>query len=509
MESDTLDTESAAAALKKLTQSESPESSMTLSVKATAAAVDEEEAQAEEEEVPPTKRQKTVEEKESAEEDDSEESEDLEDDEDDDEEVPQLIPARGMPLVRVQSTPSSPRKFQRIPVFIVDYHNDVLEFIYRCLGTRHLPLADNILVHFDSHPDLVIPRHIAASAAFDKDTMLNELSIENWIMPTLYAGELKGFFIEFIILIIGYSPACAGHFNRVVWLKNSWCQQLPTGRHQFKVGHKEDRIGVDCPLDYFIADGNYCTTDDLQEAKSVELQVHDADNENLDPKEFLALEDAPRFVLDIDLDFFSTSNPFLEIYKDADCYNQLKEIFHFESVEKIKSSGTATIADYMATADRRQTQLDALKQVFWHLEEERTFEGLEKPDEKVITPEVYAKIVSLAEQLQEKYPDDEIDWHLIFDSGSTTDNNGLPHHISTAEELESYFTNFKRFIERLPVPPVAITMAHSAQDDYCPQDQVAFIEERVLRLLKEVFGEKLHDKAILHYMDDPWDVMKL
>ncbi|XP_017037670.1 UPF0489 protein C5orf22 homolog [Drosophila kikkawai] len=479
MESDTLDKESAAAALKKLTQSESPESSMTPAVDEKA---EEEEEEEEEEEAPPTKRQKTVEEKESAEGDDSEESEDL-----DDEEIPQLIPHRGMPLGSVQSTPSSPRKFQRIPVFIVDYHNDVLEFIYRCLGTRHLPLENNILVHFDSHPDLVIPRHIAASAAFDKDTMLNELSIENWIMPTLYAG----------------------HFNRIVWLKNSWCQQLPTGRHQFKVGHKEDRIGVDCPLDYFIADGNYCTTDDLQEAKSVELQVHDADNENLDPKEFLALEDAPGFVLDIDLDFFSTSNPFLEIYKDADCYNQLKEIFHFESVEKIKSSGTATIADYMATADRRQTQLDALKQIFWHLEEERTFEGLEKPDEKVITPEIYAKIVSLAEQLQEKYPDDEIDWHLIFDSGSTTDNNGLPHHISTAEELESYFGNFKKFIERLPVPPVAITMAHSAQDDYCPQDQVAFIEERVLRLLKEVFGEKLHDKAILHYMDDPWDVMKL
>lgn len=369
----------------------------------------------------------------------------------------------------------------------MDYHNDVLEFIYRCLATRHLPLENNILVHFDSHPDLVIPRHIAASSAYDKDTMLNELSIENWIMPTLYAGEWG--VTEIIrVLFIMLIPFLSGHFNRVVWLKNSWCQQLPTGRHDFKVGHKEDRIGVDCSLDYFIADGNYCPTKDLKEAKSVELQVHDADNENLDPKEFLAEKDAKGFVLDIDLDFFSTSNPFLEIYKDADCYNQLKEIFHFVSVEKIKKSCTASVADYMATADRRQTQLDALKQIFWHLEEERTFEGLKTPDENVITPEIYLRIVRLAEQLQQKYPDDEIDWHLIFDSGSTTDNNGLPHHISTAEELESYFVNFKRFLERLPVPPVAITMAHSAQDDYCPQDQVAFIEERVLGLLKEVLG---------------------
>jgi len=300
-----------------------------------------------------------------------------------------------------------------------------------------------------------------------------------------------------------------GHFNRVVWLKNSWCQQLPNGRHDFKVGQKDDRIGVDCPLDYFIADGNYCTTEDLQDRKSVELQVHDADNESLNPNDFLTDSDSKGFVLDIDLDFFSTSNPFLEIYKDADCYNQLKEIFHFESVEKVKKSGTATIADYLATADKRQAQLDALKTIFWHLEEERNFEGLDKPDETVVTPEVYARIVKLAEQLQEKYPDDEIDWHLIFDSGSTTDNNGLPHHISTSEELETYFANFKRFLERLPFPPVAITMAHSAQDDYCPQDQVAFIEERVLRLLREVFGDRLHEKPILHYMDDPWDVMKL
>ncbi|XP_036671373.3 UPF0489 protein C5orf22 [Drosophila suzukii] len=481
MESDTLDKESAAAALKKLSQSESPESTKKWVPNVV-------EGEGEVEEAPPTKRQKTADEKEENLEEDaeSEDSEDLDDeaDDDDEEEVPLLVPARGIPQSIAQN---SLRKFQRIPVFIVDYHNDVLEFIYRCLATRHLPLANNTIVHFDSHPDLVIPRHIAASATYEKETMLNELTIENWIMPTLYAG----------------------HFNRVVWLKNSWCQQLPNGRHDFKVGQKDDRIGVDCPLDYFIADGNYCTTEDLQDRKSVELQVHDADNESLNPNDFLTDSDSKGFVLDIDLDFFSTSNPFLEIYKDADCYNQLKEIFHFESVEKVKKSGTATIADYLATADKRQAQLDALKTIFWHLEEERNFEGLDKPDETVVTPEVYARIVKLAEQLQEKYPDDEIDWHLIFDSGSTTDNNGLPHHISTSEELETYFANFKRFLERLPFPPVAITMAHSAQDDYCPQDQVAFIEERVLRLLREVFGDRLHEKPILHYMDDPWDVMKL
>ncbi|XP_030573188.1 UPF0489 protein C5orf22 homolog [Drosophila novamexicana] len=464
MESDTTEKESTAAELQSLPlQSESVVGGKTGLGEATP---------------PPNKRQKIA--LDAAIPDEKEDE--LKEKEVEEETVPQLVAVE-----RAQSTQSSLRKFSRIPVFIVDYHNDVLEFIYRCLATRHLPLERNILVHFDSHPDLVVARDIPASASYDKDIMLNELSIENWIMPTLYAG----------------------HFDRVVWLKNSWCQQIPTGKHEFKIGHKEDRIGVDCPLDYFIAEGNYCTSEELQETRSVQLQVHDADSESLDPAQFLTAQDAAGFVLDIDLDFFSTSNPFLEIYKDANCYAQLTEIFHFESVEPAKQAGTATIADYCATAATRQKQLDALKRIFWHLEEQRSFDGLEKPDESVITPQIYAKIVQLAEQLQAKYPDDEIDWLLIFDSGSTTDNNGLPHHISTSKELAEYFANFKRFLQRLPVPPVAITMAHSAQDDYCPQDQVAFIEEQVLRLLREVFGDKLHDKAILHYMDDPWDVMKL
>jgi len=183
MESDTLDKESAAAALKKLSQSESPESTKKWVPNVV-------EGEGEVEEAPPTKRQKTADEKEENQEEDaeSEDSEDLDDeaDDDDEEKVPLLVPARGIPQSVAQN---SLRKFQRIPVFIVDYHNDVLEFIYRCLATRHLPLANNTIVHFDSHPDLVIPRHIAASATYEKETMLNELTIENWIMPTLYAGE--------------------------------------------------------------------------------------------------------------------------------------------------------------------------------------------------------------------------------------------------------------------------------------------------------------------------------
>lgn len=371
------------------------------------------------------------------------------------------------------------RRFKRIPIFIVDYHNDVLEFIYRCLGSRHLPLDNNTLLHFDSHPDMVISREIPASSVYDKETMLAELSIENWIMPACYAG----------------------HFNRVIWVKNSWCHQMPEGKYNFKVGHKDDKICVDCCLDYFISEGNYCQSSELEQSRDMELHVINNDTDTApDPKKLLASEDATNYILDIDLDFFSASNPFLEIYKHANCYEQLSHIFHFESATESTAAGTT---------EKRKLQLEALKGIFEYLEEKRSFEGMELPDTDIISKEVFDRIVALAESLEKCYADDEIDWLLIFDSGSTTDTKGLPNHISTEEELETYYGQFKKFLTNLPHPPVLITMACSADDDYCPRSQVSRIQEKVVQILQEVFGDKVHDKPILHYMDDEWDVMQL
>lgn len=369
------------------------------------------------------------------------------------------------------------RHFKRIPIFIVDYHNDVMEFIYRCLASRHLPLKNITLLHFDSHPDMVISREIPASSAYDKDTMLAELSIENWIMPACYAG----------------------HFNRVIWMKNSWCNQMPVGKYNFKVGHKDDKISVDCCLDYFISEGNYCQTSELEQAKDMELQVVNADLKNT-TKELFIDEEICNYILDIDLDFFSTSNPFLEIYKDANCYEQLSDIFHFES---------ATESNATCTTEKRKRQLEALKGIFEHLEEKRNFDGMQVPAMDIVSNEVFIKIKNLSDSLHNVYADEEIDWLLIFDSGSTTDTNGLPHHISTEDELIFYYAQFKQFIAKLPCPPILITVACSAEDDYCPRNQVSSIQENVVKILHDVFGDKIHEKPILHHMDDKWDVMRL
>lgn len=103
---------------------------------------------------------------------------------------------------------SSARVFSKVPIFIVEDHHDVLTFLYRCIGSRHLPLRGNTIIHFDSHPDMCIPKHMPAAYVFNKEDLLDSISIENWMMPTVFAG----------------------HVERIVWIKPEWANQMPKGK---------------------------------------------------------------------------------------------------------------------------------------------------------------------------------------------------------------------------------------------------------------------------------------
>ncbi|KAG8225172.1 hypothetical protein J437_LFUL006697 [Ladona fulva] len=90
----------------------------------------------------------------------------------------------------------------------------VLPFIYRCMGSKHLPLEGNAIIHLDSHPDMLIPKGMSAEAVWDKNILFEHLSIENWMLPAAYAG----------------------HFGALIWVKPPWANQMEDSSSSFQIG---------------------------------------------------------------------------------------------------------------------------------------------------------------------------------------------------------------------------------------------------------------------------------
>ncbi|XP_070955170.1 UPF0489 protein C5orf22 homolog isoform X2 [Macaca nemestrina] len=300
------------------------------------------------------------------------------------------------------------RRYPKLPVWVVEDHQEVLPFIYRAIGSKHLPASNISFLHFDSHPDLLIPVNMPADTVFDKETLFGELSIENWIMPAVYAG----------------------HFSHVVWFHPTWAQQIREGKHHFLVGKDTSTttIRVTSTDHYFLSDGLYVPEDQLENQKPLQLDVimvkpyklcnnqeeNDAvssakkpkldleDSENtastncdsssegleketatqrsdqtcLEPSRSCSSENqecqtaastgeileilkkGKAFVLDIDLDFFSVKNPFKEMFTQEE-YKILQELYKFK-----KPGTNLTEEDLVDIVDTRIHQLEDLEATF-------------------------------------------------------------------------------------------------------------------------------------------------
>lgn len=189
-----------------------------------------------------------------------------------------------------------------LPIHIVDDHNEALEHIYRYIGSKALPYSGISLVHFDSHPDLLCPE-LTADQIYNKECLFEAISIGDWILPGVYAG----------------------HFSCIIWLKPPWSSQIQDGQYQLIVGkHKcinklRFVIGityyccccrVSLSLPYYINEGLYCTSMELENVQTIPLYVITV-SMSTDVTEILESVGTTSWILDIDLDFFSTANPFL------------------------------------------------------------------------------------------------------------------------------------------------------------------------------------------------------
>ncbi|XP_076671852.1 UPF0489 protein C5orf22 homolog isoform X2 [Andrena cerasifolii] len=116
----------------------------------------------------------------------------------------------------------SRKYFKRVPIYVVEGHDEVLPFIYRCVGSKHLPFEGNTFVHLDSHPDMLIPKGMPADIVWDKNQLFSEISIENWILPAAYAGHLK----------------------HLIWVKPPWANQMADGVTTFSIGKHKDNGSI-------------------------------------------------------------------------------------------------------------------------------------------------------------------------------------------------------------------------------------------------------------------------
>lgn len=354
------------------------------------------------------------------------------------------------------------RRFTKIPVFIVENHNDVLEIILPALARRYIPFKNNLLIHFDSHPDMCVPRQMPVEVVFNRSTLLESLSIENWIIPMMYSE----------------------HVTEAVWVCPSWAAQIPRGDHDIVVGDSEGKIKVNSNLDYFLSDGCCEEVSMMKNKKTAKIRVVDV-GESIN--EMLR----EHWILDIDLDYFSTLNPFLNIYPKANTYEKLRKIYQIE--KKYDVSDPKSIMEYVK---KRNHELDYFEKIFQFMAQNGSLDKFKNQDPSM--NEKFELVKELIESLCHHYSIYEVDWFLVNDAGCTCDDEEfqIPHHESSDETIKLMLSRFEEFIKSLKIPPSMVTVARSCDDGYTPSHQVEHIQSEVLRILRNKFAENLHEECL-------------
>ena len=127
----------------------------------------------------------------------------------------------------------------------------------------------------------------------------------------------------------------------------------------------------------------------MDKVKNFNLEVITLSHEENKVDDLLSIESAmqkyvksgDKYILDIDLDFFSTKNPFLEIYEKADMYNHLRKLYAFVHQNDISIEDPNILSVLNET---RKKQINELKSVFRYLEENLSLD--EAPEELTSLP---------------------------------------------------------------------------------------------------------------------------
>ncbi|CAD5125095.1 DgyrCDS13336 [Dimorphilus gyrociliatus] len=315
-------------------------------------------------------------------------------------------------------------------IHIVDDHDRALEVIYKEIGSKRIPFEGLVLVHFDAHPDLLIPA-IKANDIYNKDIVF-QLSIIT--VKNLYYSQTEESFnnsndlnyrnTDIASWII---PATyAGHIKKVIWLKPPWVEDLFGGFCSFQVGKHRDTgdIRVSCESEYFIQELFYSPKDELVNRRSVDIEEFTVNSDNLkDITECIRKENQEHLLLDIDLDFFSTLNPLKNLF-GLELFSFLSEKYRCEFPQSLQP---------LEKVQQRREQLNILWN--WMLKNHTTnFKDAHLNDD------MKNKLTYLINK-------NGLEW-VHHTAMACDDNNPLPEHLSSESEIEEMEKHFEFIIRK-------------------------------------------------------------
>jgi hypothetical protein len=173
------------------------------------------------------------------------------------------------------------------------------------------------------------------------------------------------------------------------------------------------------------------------------------------------------WVLDVDLDFFSTANPFKHWFT--------KEQFdHLRNLYEPKLLGTFTEKEAVEINFKRINQLKDLLELW-------------TANDRPLNPNE-AEIKSIIGQERSGQIIEAIDIHT---AGITSD---LPHHISSQDEINSLLDLYGLLLKQLTAisQPALVVIARSSNDDYTPIHQVDYIQQNVTDIISTLFSTTIH-----------------
>ncbi|XP_031299442.1 UPF0489 protein C5orf22 homolog isoform X2 [Camelus dromedarius] len=367
------------------------------------------------------------------------------------------------------------RRYPELPVWVVEDHQEVLPFIYRAIGSKHLPASNISFVHFDSHPDLLIPVNMPADTVFDKETLFGVTSTDHYFLSDgLYVTEdqlenQKPLQLD-VIMVKPYKLCNNQEENDIVSSAKKPKLSLEDAKDTASTNGDSYSEGLGKDTVTQKRDQTCLQPSCSCSSESQECQTTVSTAEILE-----ILEKGDAFIIDIDLDFFSVKNPFKEMFTQEE-YKILQELYQFK-----KPGTNLTEEDLVDCVDTRIHQLEDLEAAFADLcdgdDEETVQKWASNPGMESLVP----LVKSLKKRMEAP------DYEMVHQAGLTCDYSELPHHISTEQEIEYLIQSVSFVLRNLPKPTL-VTIARSSLDDYCPSEQVDTIQEKVLSALHSLYG---------------------